>query len=238
MPTETREVRPAPLPRHVLTSAGALLAVPEHWSLLPPGDPALSRRIKRDGPSWTMIELRGGKRFSHGIWAPAARLEALRAELLTERENPAYQKKIEAGRQRRAVAQEIYAGDFRTAVFRFLNFHARHRRDATALAGFIAAHATPVGSGTVARTKRIPLEQRAEAATIAWLRHQTTGYDRMVIPRETGSRREVRFMMAERSRQLLARYRSGQPADAHCPLQAALKKEASYADPLGDGDWF
>eukprot|EP01035_Chromulina_nebulosa_P056444 gene56444-77358_t len=59
-----------------------------------------------------------------------------------------------------------------------------------------AAHATPVGSGTVARTKRIPIEQRAEAATIAWMRHQTTGYDSMTIPREKGLRREVRRMLA------------------------------------------
>lgn len=39
----------------------------------------------------------------------------------------------------------------------------------------VTHHATPVGSGTVARTKRIPVEYRAEAAVIAWMRHQTTG---------------------------------------------------------------
>jgi hypothetical protein len=50
----------------------------------------------------------------------------------------------------------------------------------------VTDHATPVGSGTVARTKRIPVEQRAEAAVIAWMRHQTTGYDGMVIPRIKG----------------------------------------------------
>ncbi len=50
----------------------------------------------------------------------------------------------------------------------------------------VTDHATPVGSGTVARTKRIPVEYRAEAAVIAWMRHQTTGYDDMVIPRLVG----------------------------------------------------
>jgi hypothetical protein len=54
------------------------------------------------------------------------------------------------------------------------------------LAQAVTDHATPVGSGTVARTKRIPVEQRAEAAVIAWMRHQTTGYDGMVIPRVKG----------------------------------------------------
>jgi hypothetical protein len=42
---------------------------------------------------------------------------------------------------------------------------------------------------TLARTKRISVEQRAEAAVIAWMRHKTTGYDGMVIPRVRGKRR-------------------------------------------------
>ncbi|MEZ6128720.1 MAG: DUF2293 domain-containing protein [Planctomycetaceae bacterium] len=50
------------------------------------------------------------------------------------------------------------------------------------MATAITAHATPVGSGTVARTQRIPVEQRAESAVIAWMRHQTTAYDHMKIP--------------------------------------------------------
>lgn len=207
----------------MLAANGAVLSVPADWSLLPPGDAALSRRIKQDGPTWTVIELKGRKRFSRGIWAPSTRIDALRAELAIERENPAYQKKLDAGRARRAVAQEIYAEDFHGAVFQYLNFHPAYRAQAETLASRIAAHATPVGSGTVARTQRIPIDQRAEAATIAWLRHQTTAYDHMMIPRERGRRREVRRMLAQRSKQLLAQYRSGADIDlARCPLHAAL----------------
>jgi ribose/xylose/arabinose/galactoside ABC-type transport system permease subunit len=95
------------------------------------------------------------------------------------------------------------------------------------LAQWVADHATPVGSGTVARTKRIPVEQRAEAAVIAWMRHQTTGYDSMVIPRVKGKRREVRRMLAQRSKELLARYRKGETIDANCPLALALAKPRS-----------
>ena len=87
----------------------------------------------------------------------------------------------------------------------------------------IAEHATPVGSGTVARTKRISIEQRAEAATIAWMRHQTTAYDDMVIPRIKGQRREVRKQLAKRSKQLLNDYRNGAERLKNCPLAAALK---------------
>lgn len=218
-----REVRPAPLPRHVLNERGALERVPDDWDLLPPGDAALSRRIKADGPSLTMIELKGRKRFSRGIWAPAARIEALRAERDLEQQDPAYQQRLDASRHRRAVAEDVYAGDFEAAVIAFLNFHPEHAHLARTLAGLITAHATPVGSGTVARTRRIPLEERARAAVIAWLRHQTTGYDQMNIPREKGRRREVRRMLAQRSSQLLGKYRTGGPIDRRaCPLQAAL----------------
>ena len=77
-------------------------------------------------------------------------------------------------------------------------------------------------AGTVARTKRIPVEQRAEAAVIAWLRHQTTGYDGMVIPRVKGKRREVRRMLAKRSKELLGRYRRGEPVPEECLLCKAL----------------
>jgi hypothetical protein len=87
----------------------------------------------------------------------------------------------------------------------------------------VTDHATPVGSGTVARTKRIRVERRAEAAVIAWLRHQTTGYDGMVIPRVKGKRREVRRLLARRSQELLGRYRRGEPASEGCPLRKALK---------------
>ncbi len=208
----------------MLNEHGIIEAVPASWSLLPPGDAALSRRIKADGPTWTMSEMKGRKRFSRGIWAPADRIAALRAELLTERANPSYQRQLAAGRERRIVAETRYAEDFRGAVLAFLGFNPRYEADASVLATLITAHATPVGSGTVARTKRIPIEQRAEAATIAWLRHHTTGYDEMRIPLVKGRRREVRRLLAQRSHHLLEQYREGGAIDpSHCPLQAALR---------------
>ncbi len=201
-----------------------MLTVPDDWSLLPPGDAALSRRIKQDGPTWTVIEKVGNKRFSRGIWAPTARIETLRAEREIERQDPAYQKKLAAGRARRAEEQAEYVEDFLAEVRRYLAFHPRYEPEERVMAEAIAAHATPVGSGTVARTERIPIEERAEAATIAWMRHQTTGYDHMTIARVKGERREVRRELARQSVRLLERYRSGMDIDpVHCPLQRALK---------------
>jgi len=225
VPSETLEVRPFSKPRHVLSADGRILAVPDGWILLPPGDAALSRRIKQDSSTWTVIEIKGRKRFSKGIWAPAERIEVLKAELLAERQDPSYQRKLDSGRKRRAADQAVYAEDFRGAVLAFLAFHPLHAAKAEVMSHLIADHAVPVGSGTVARTERIPIDQRAEAATIAWMRHQTTGYDRMVIPYEKNRRREVRRMLAKRSVQLLTRYRQGLEIDETvCPLSLALNK--------------
>lgn len=206
------------------TERGEILSVPAGWALLPPGDPALTGRVKKAGPSWTVQEKRGRKLFARGVWAPAQTIEAIRAALAIERQDPAYTRKLEAGRRKREAEQARYEEDFVHAVVRFLGFAPPHGELGRRLAQAIADHAVPVGSGTVARTKRIPIERRAEAATIAWLRHATTGYDDMHIPRIKGMRREVRRLLAERSRQLLGRYRRGEAIAAEsCPLQRALR---------------
>lgn len=227
MPDRVREVTKGP--RAGTVKAGELLlTIPSGWVLLPPGDPALTRRVKKAGPYWSMSEKRGRKVFSQGLYAPADRIEALRNELSVEREDPSYERKLTRAKEKRDEAQTQYAEDFTGAVQRFLAFAAPHAALAAELAVAIARHAVPVGSGTVARTKRIPIEQRAEAATIAWLRHQTTSYDDMQIPRVKGMRREVRRMLAERSRQLLGRYRAGAvvPPES-CLLRRGLARAQS-----------
>lgn len=222
MPTTSREVSPGPGPNTVLAE-GQVLTVPAGWALLPPGDPGLTRRVKAAGPSWTVKEKRGRKVFSRGVYAPADRIEALRAQLVEERQDPAYARKLQRAREKRDAAQAVYAEDFRGAVERFLAFAPAHAELGATLAQAIADHAVPVGSGTVARTQRIPIERRAEAATIAWLRHATTGYDHMRIPRVKGMRREVRRLLAERSRALLQQYRRGEPVDPQaCLLRQGL----------------
>lgn len=192
--------------------------------LLAPGDATLTRRVKAAGPSWTVQTKKGRKVFSQGVWAPEENVTKERAALEAERETPAYKRKLEASRARSAAKQEAYVDTFHDAVLSFLSFPAAHADLAQRMATAIAAHATPVGSGTVARTERIPVEQRAEAAVIAWMRHQTTAYDHLSIPRVKGKRREVRAILAKESRRLLTQYRRGEVVDsASCPLQKALR---------------
>src|SRR3954447_11832409 len=162
--------------------------------------------------------------FSRGVWAPEATINRIRAELEAERSTAVYAKRKEGASRRREEAQAEYVEDFHGAVVKFLAFHPGHAALAARLARAATEHATPVGSGTVARTKRIPVEQRAEAAVIAWMRHQTTGYDGMAIPRVRGKRREVRRVLAGRSQLLLRRYRQGEAVGEDCPLQEALAR--------------
>jgi len=224
MPLQTRTVSPGPAERSVRTASGEVLQPPADWVLLPPGDPGLTRRVKAAGPTWTVQEKRGRKLFSRGVWAPGPTVAAIRAALEAERATPQYARKLQAAARRREGQQTSYVDEFRAAVLAFLAFDATHADLAERLATAVTVHATPVGSGTVARTKRIPLTQRAEAAVIAWLRHQTTAYDGMVIPRVKGQRREVRRLLAGQSKQLLDRYRAGHAVTAAaCPLRQALQ---------------
>ena len=213
---------PGPKPGTVRGEKGQVLTVPTGWVLLPPGDAALTRRVKAAGEHWVVQEKRGRNIFSQGVWAPAATIDRLRVALVGERATEGFARRKAADAQRRERAQGKYVEDFHGAVRAFLAFHPDHVTAAEALAHAVTAHATPVGSGTVARTQRIPVEERAEAAVIAWLRHQTTAYDTMVIPRVKGMRRQVRRMLAQKAQELLARYRRGEAVPATCPLRLAL----------------
>ena len=170
-----------------------------------------------------VAEQKGRKTFSLGVWAPAATLEQIRTELAAERATESYAKKKASDAKRREKVQAEYVEDFHGAVMAFLAFHSGYSELARKLAAAVTRHATPVGSGTVARTKRISLERRAEAAVIAWMRHKTTGYDSMIIPRVKGKRRDVRRMLAQRSKELLTRYRRGEANGDDCPLRQAIE---------------
>ncbi len=223
MPDQTRVVAPGKTDGTVISESGHSLTIPHTWALLKPGDAGATRRVKAAGPSWTVKAKRGRRVIALGVWAPADTIQRVVAGLETERSTDAYKKKQASAKRRRDKAQDQYVTEFTQAVFEFLAFDDCYSDLAQRLAVAIATHATPVGSGTVARTSRIPVQQRAQSAVIAWLRHQTTGYDNMKIPRVKGKRREVRRMLAAKSRELLDVYRSGQPVNSDtCLLESAL----------------
>jgi hypothetical protein len=111
---------------------------------------------------------RRAEKFSHeASGLRLTRWTGFVAELEAERSTEGFAKKKEADSRRREKAQAEYVEDFHGAVVTFLGFHGNYRDLADRLARAVTDHATPVGSGTVARTQRIPIDRRAEAAVIA-----------------------------------------------------------------------
>ena len=205
---------------------GKVVPLPDNWALVKSGDAGLTRRLKNCGaPYWVLVHKRRNRIESLGIFMDKDTAEAVKAELDAERETPEYQKQLASSRRAREKKQKRYEQDFYQAVLDFLNFAPCYLEFAEKMAYLVTEHAVPVGSGTVARTSTIPVEQRAEAAVIAWMRHQTTAYDQMVIARVKGERRAVRRQLAATSREILKRYRNGEAVLPECPLFAALQEK-------------
>ncbi|MGW8195855.1 MAG: DUF2293 domain-containing protein [Desulforhopalus sp.] len=230
MPEQTRTVVPTDKERVVLAETGEPLTVPRDWELLPPGDGPLTRLVKAKGATWAVQIKKGRRTMSRGVWARGEHIEAAQRELAARRASPGYAARRERDAARKEKHHAEYVRAFYEEVVRFLAFHPRYAAQAQILARRVTEIATPVGSGTVARTRRIPLAERAGRAVIAWMRHQTTGYDQMKIVRVKGRRREVRRQLAARSALLLDAYRRGEDVAPYCPLQLALQNEQCTAE--------
>ena len=57
---------PGPTPNTVRAADGTVLAVPEGWALLPPGDAGLTRRVKAAGDHWVVQEKVGRRTVLQG----------------------------------------------------------------------------------------------------------------------------------------------------------------------------
>lgn len=222
MPHIHRTVQPGRKEGTVLSNSGEVLTPPEDWAFLAAGDAAVTRSVKARGMTWVVQSQLGRRLIAKGLWANQADILAAQAEVAAKRAAPDYARKRESTLARRAVKQQNYEVAFLAAVLAWLAFAPRYRREAQLLAEKVTSHATPVGSGTVARTERIPVARRAEAAVIAWLRHATTGYDSLRIARVRGKRREVRRHLAAKSVELLQAYRQGRDTRDDCPLKRTL----------------
>ena len=226
---ETLILAPTNVPGVFLSPDGRKLSVPAGWECLPPGDAGLTRRVKQLGPSWTVQEKRGRKVFSQGVYAQADHIAQAKEEVARERSTESYARRRQSDLARREDKQASYVTEFAQAVRAYLHFAPAYAQQQSLLVDLVTAHATPVGSQTVARTQRIPVEERAASAVIAWLRHKTTAYDSMSIPRQKGMRREVRRDLAAVSRSLLDAHRRG---DVHAPPSCPLCTALAQAQPV------
>src|SRR5258708_1621049 len=106
MKRDTTDVfTPGPTPTTVRAADGKVLTPPAGWILLPPGDAALTRRVKAAGDHWIVQEKKGRKVFSRGVWAPATTIDGVRADLATQRSTEGYTNRKKADAKRREKAQ-------------------------------------------------------------------------------------------------------------------------------------
>ena len=203
---------------------GETLKPPTDWAFLPAGDAGITRKVTSKGAYWKVELKKGWRTISLGIWAPETTILQAQQDVQQIRLTDEYRKKQTYAAERREKKQTEYETEFCLAIERFLDFHPNFNELEKKLARAVTVHAIPVGSGTVARTQLIPIEERAALAVIAWMRHQTTAYDNLKIARVKGERRAVRRSLAQQSVELLASYREGRPASVNCPLQKALEK--------------
>ena len=223
MPLETRSFLISKSDQRLKDKAGNIYSVPCDWENLPAGDASVTRKLKSLGPTWTVQEKKGRKSFSHGVWAAKDQIEQAKTLVEAQRADPKHQKKLLQAKVRRDAEQDIFASDFEQMIINFLNFDKQYQALATELAGLVKAHAVPVGSGTVARSSTVSLEDKAALAVMAWMRHQTSDYDSTVVPRIKGARRELRRKIAQRSERILAKYRRAEAIDNKtCPLYLAV----------------
>lgn len=227
MPTKTRTFLVTQSDTQLKDTAGKIFTVPKGWVNLPAGDASVTRKLKSLGPTWTVQEKKGRKTFSHGVWAAKDQLQEAKALVQAQREDPKHQKKLAQAKVRREEKEEVFGEDFQQAIIAFLNFHQKHQALVEKLAVLVKEHAVPVGSGTVARSASVTLQDKAALAVMAWMRHQTSDYDSTVVPRIKGARRELRRKIARQSERILEKYRNGSNAElALCPLYKALQKSS------------
>jgi len=220
---ENKVVRPIP-GKKLLDEKGQVVTPPEGWDFLPAGDAGVTRKVTSKGVFWKVAEKKGRRVFSKGIWAPSETIEWAKRESSAIRSTDEYKTRTAKDRERREKREAGYKKEFQEKVRSFLNFDQRYRELEIKLAEAVTLHAIPVGSGTVARTKMIPIDERAAKAVIAWMRHNTTKYDSMYVERVKGKRREVRRHLAEDSTMLLSSYRKGEEIIENCPLKKVLDK--------------
>jgi len=226
MPTETRTFLITKSDSRLKDKSGKVYSVPAGWQKLPSGDASITRKLKSLGPSWTVQEKKGRKSFSHGVWAEKEYIEAAKSLVEAQRADPKHQKKLAQAKVRREEKEVVFSTDFQQEIIKFLNFDKKYQALVEQLAVLVKEHAAPVGSGTVARSSSVTLDDKAALAVMAWMRHQTSAYDSTSVPRIKGARRELRRKIARQSERILAKYRSGDEVDfILCPLYKALYKK-------------
>ncbi len=148
--------------------------LPEGWIFLPSGDAFITRQAKK-GPHWVLLKRRKGYTATLGVFCPQDRVQ--QAEARAAQTKGAREAQREVGKRSRARTEARYRSELEQAILAFLAFAPKHESLAREIARGAVAQATPVGSGRVGRTRKLTLEERAELAVRAYVRHRRTNYE-------------------------------------------------------------
>ena len=158
------------------------LSGPKEWEFLPAGDANLTRTVKRLGPHWVVVKSGKGYTRTVGVLAPSPSVgEARKLAETTEVRRLNTRKQSLERRQRQ---EGRYKQCFAEAVLKYLSFAPRHADVAQRIAEGAAQRATVVGSGRVGRTQTLSLEEKAELAARAYIRHRHTKFEDRLIGHE------------------------------------------------------
>lgn len=153
--------------------------VPTGWALLPSGDAFVTRTVKATGVYWLAWQPRSRSRRHRrliGLLAPEPTITA--AEQAAAATAAARARRREQGARTRERQEVRYRSQLERAVVAYLAFAPEHEELAHGIAAAAATRAAEVGSGRVGRTRLRPLEERAELAVRAEIRHSHTAYHR------------------------------------------------------------
>lgn len=208
----------------LINEYGEPVKPPKDWIFLPAGDAGITRKVTAAGEYWRVQYKKGRRIISKGVWAPETTVIQAHQAVAEVRTSDEYKRKQDYASKRREKKQVEYEVAFCKSVEDYLDFHEHYKIFEQKLAKAVTLHAIPIGSGTVARTQMIPIEERAARAVIAWMRHKTTAYDNLKIARINGKRRAVRKALAQQSVSLLSVYRKGAEIQKDCILKKAIEK--------------
>lgn len=152
--------------------------IPHGWELLPSGDAYLTRTVKQLGQHWLAWQPRTRNRRhrrSLGVWAPADSIAQARQMAAQTAQRRAAQRSRAA--ERRDAQEADYQRELAAVIVAYLDFADEHAELARQIADDAAATASQVGSGRVGRTRTLTIEERAQLAVRAHLRHRYTDYD-------------------------------------------------------------
>lgn len=155
------------------------LESPQGWEFVPRGDAFVTRQVKKLGPHWVVVRRGKGYTETLGLLAPPASIETAR---VLASETAARREAVRAASgERREKQEQVYRQQFAEAVLRILDFAPRYRALAQKIAEEAAQQATEVGSGRVGRTAKLTLEEKAELAARAYIRHHHTRYEERLM---------------------------------------------------------